>query len=124
MIFELMTITEIVSDLCLLLGSFLCISGGLGILRFPDFYTRMHAVGVTDTLAATMILIGLMLQSTDSSVIIKLLIILLMTLFISPTTSHTLAKAAIYNGLIPLTAQNLQIKNSTDEKEFNSSNRS
>ncbi|MDB0034756.1 monovalent cation/H(+) antiporter subunit G [bacterium] len=89
MIFELMTITEIVSDLCLLIGSFLCISGGLGILRFPDFYTRMHAVGVTDTLAAAMILIGLMLQGPDSLVVIKLLMILLMTLFINPTASNS-----------------------------------
>ena len=51
----------IASGICLFIGCFVCISGGIGILRFPDFYTRMHAVGVTDTLAATMILIGLIL---------------------------------------------------------------
>ncbi len=78
MIIELSTIIEFISALCLLIGSFLCISGGVGILRFPDFYTRMHAVGVTDTLAAAMILIGLMLQSPDSLVVIKLLMILVM----------------------------------------------
>ena len=95
-------IVGIGSALCLLVGSFLCLSGGVGILRFPDFYTRMHAVGVTETLAAGMILIGLMLQSPDSLVTIKLVIILLMTLFISPSASHALAKAAIRNGLMPL----------------------
>jgi multicomponent Na+:H+ antiporter subunit G len=96
------TLLELCSALCLLIGSFLCLSGGVGILRFPDFYTRMHAVGVTDTLAASMILIGLMLQSPEMLVIVKLVMILLMTLFINPTASHALAKAAFHNGLLPL----------------------
>lgn len=89
------------SSLFLLIGSFLCLSGGLGILRFPDFYTRMHAVGVTETLATAMILIGLMLQSPDALVLLKLMIILLMTLFISPTAGHALAHAAMHNDLKP-----------------------
>jgi len=95
-------VIDISSALCLLLGSFLCLSGGVGIIRFPDFYTRMHGAGVTDTLAASMILIGLMLQNPDAIVILKLVMILLMTLFISPTASHAIAKAAINSGLLPL----------------------
>lgn len=89
------------SGLCLFIGSFLCISGGVGILRFPDFYTRMHAVGVTDTLGAAMILIGLMILSTDFLVFAKLVLVLLLTLLVGPTTSHVLAKAALHNGLKP-----------------------
>jgi len=96
-------IVDMISALCLLLGSFLCLSGGVGIIRFPDFYTRMHAVGVTDTLAAAMILIGLMLQNPEVLVLLKLWMILAMTLFISPTASHALAKAALRNNLLPLT---------------------
>ena len=96
------TIVNLSSALCLLIGSFLCLSGGVGIIRFPDFYTRMHAVGVTDTLAAAMIIIGLMLQNPEALVILKLLLILLMTVFISPVTSHALAKAALRNDLVPL----------------------
>ena len=92
---------EIASAGFLLLGSFLCLSGGLGLIRFPDFYTRMHAVGVTDTLAASLILLGLCFQSTDSLVVIKLVFIMLMTLFINPSASHALAKAALGNGLKP-----------------------
>lgn len=106
------TVLEISSALCLLIGSLLCVSGGVGILRFPDFYTRMHAVGVSDTLAAGMILIGLMLQSQESLVVIKLLLILLMMLFINPTASHALAKAAIQNGLKPVLD-----KTETNDKE-------
>ena len=96
------TIVNMASALCLLLGSFLCLSGGVGIIRFPDFYTRMHAVGVTDTLAAAMILIGLMLQNPEVLVLLKLLLILLMTIFISPVASHALAKTALRNNLAPL----------------------
>lgn len=96
------TLLNISSALFLLIGSFLCLSGGVGILRFPDLYTRMHAVGVTETLATAMILIGLILHNPDFLVDVKLLIILLMTLFISPTASHTLAKAAIHNDLMPV----------------------
>ena len=94
-------IIELVSGIFLAIGCFLIISGGIGILRFPDFYTRMHAVSVTDTLAAAMILMGLMLQSQEMMVIVKLMMILLLLLFITPAASHTLAKAAMHNGLMP-----------------------
>jgi len=90
---------QVTSSILLLIGSFLCISGGVGILRFPDFYTRMHAVGVTETLATSMILIGLILHNPDFLIDVKLVIILLMTLFISPTASHALANAAMHNDL-------------------------
>ena len=53
----------VLSSLCLLLGAFLIFSGGLGVLRFPDFFTRMHAAGVTETMAVTLIVLGLMLVS-------------------------------------------------------------
>jgi len=96
------SLMDISSAVFLLIGSFLCVSGGVGILRFPDFYTRMHAAGVTDTLATAMILIGLMLQNPDGLVVLKLIIILLMTLFISPTASHALASAAVHNDLKPV----------------------
>ena len=96
------SVIEFSSALCLLIGSFLCLSGGVGILRFPDFYTRMHAVGVTDTLASAMILVGLMLLRPENLVLFKLIMILLMTLFINPTASHALARAALRSGLLPL----------------------
>jgi multicomponent Na+:H+ antiporter subunit G len=109
-------ILNIGGALCLFMGSFLCISGGVGILRFPDFYTRMHAVGVTDTLGAGMILVGLMFYSPDFLTFSKLVMILLLTLLIGPTTSHVLAKAAMHNGLMPT------LENEDTIKEKNSSN--
>lgn len=91
----------LVSGLCLLLGSFLILSGMVGVLRFPDFYTRMHAAGVTDTLAAVLVVFGLLLLSGLSLVSAKLLIILVFLLFSGPTAAHALAKAAVNHGLEP-----------------------
>ena len=67
---------DLVSWVCLLAGSFFAISGGIGILRFPDFFTRMHATGVTDTLCASLILVGLMFQAGWGVVLVKLFLIL------------------------------------------------
>jgi len=111
-------VITISSGFFILLGSFLCISGGIGLLRFPDFYTRMHAVGVTDTLGAGMILVGLMILSTDFLVFAKLVMVLLLTLIVGPTTSHVLAKAAFHNGVIPKDSSSLS---QAKKKENNSS---
>ena len=115
----------IASGICLFIGCFVCISGGIGILRFPDFYTRMHAVGVTETFGTSMILIGLMIISTDFLVFAKLVMVLLLTLLVSPTTSHVLAKAAFHNGLLPQIDQRTSEHSSLEpinNKETNSSN--
>lgn len=96
------TIVSLIGDICLLLGIVFAISSGIGFLRFPDFYTRMHAVGISDTLVTGLIIVGLTLQNPDGIVIIKLIIILLLTLFINPTSSHALAKSAIRSGLQPV----------------------
>src|SRR5690606_38382817 len=91
----------IISSLCFILGSFLIVSGAVGVLRFPDFYTRMHAAGVTETLATLLILAGLMLHAGWGLALFKLVMILLFILLTSPTASHALAKAAQHGGLQP-----------------------
>jgi multicomponent Na+:H+ antiporter subunit G len=85
----------------LLLGSFLCVSSGVGILRFPDFYTRIHAASVTD-LGATLILVGLIFYSNETIVTAKLIMIMMFVLITSPVASHALAKSARHSGLKPL----------------------
>lgn len=93
---------NIVSWFFLVSGGFLCLSGALGLLRFPDFYTRMHAASVTDSLASAMILIGLFIQADSWLIQMKLVFILLFLLLTSPTAAHALAKAALHAGLEPL----------------------
>ena len=49
-------------------GSFFCVVGAIGLLRLPDFYTRLHGAGIIDTLGAGLILVGLMMQAGFSPV--------------------------------------------------------
>lgn len=95
---------DVISWICLLAGGAIGILGGLGLLRFPDFYTRLHAAGMTDTLCALLIVLGLALQSGFSLLTLKLLLILLFLLFTAPTATHALARAATVDGVEPRTA--------------------
>ena len=94
-------IIDILSWLCLSIGGLLGIIGAIGIHRFPDFYSRMHAVGIADTLSATLILFGLVLQAGISLAAFKLIIIFIFLFFTSPTASHALVNAAMHSGLKP-----------------------
>jgi len=87
---------------CLLAGGFFCIVGALGLLRMPDFYTRMHAASVIDTLGAGLILAGLMMQAGLTLVTVKLLMVGVLLFFASPTATHAIARAAMGRGLKPL----------------------
>lgn len=88
----------------LVVGGFFCIVGGVGMLRMPDFYTRMHAASVTETLGAGFMLAGLLLQAGLTLVGAKLVMIGLLIFFASPTATHALARAALTRGLEPLLA--------------------
>ncbi|MDX1490707.1 MAG: monovalent cation/H(+) antiporter subunit G [Pseudohongiellaceae bacterium] len=94
-------IFDIISWALLVSGGFLCISGAVGLLRFPDFFTRMHAASVTDSLATTLILTGLFIQADAWIVQVKLVMVLLFVLLTSPTAGHALAKAALHAGQKP-----------------------
>lgn len=83
-------------------GGFFCVAGGVGMLRMPDFYTRMHAASVIETLGAGLILAGLLLQAGITLVGAKLAVVALLIFFASPTATHALARAAIIRGLEPL----------------------
>ena len=93
---------ELLSWILLLAGGFFVMVGGIGVLRLPDLYSRMHAAGVTDTLGAALILIGLMVQAGPTLVTVKLVAILLFLWFTSPTATYALANAALFGGLKPL----------------------
>ena len=83
-------------------GSIFILVGALGLVRLPDFYTRLHAAGVTDTLGAELLLLGMMLQAGLSLVTLKLVLISLFIFFTSPTSTHAVANAAKVMGLRPV----------------------
>jgi multicomponent Na+:H+ antiporter subunit G len=95
---------DVLSWISLTAGGAFCIVGAVGMLRMPDFYTRLHAASVIETLGGGLILFGLLLQAGWSLVAVKLVMIGLLVFFASPTATHALAKAAMERGLRPLLA--------------------
>ena len=104
---------EAVSWLCLVCGSLFAVIGGIGLLRLPDVFTRMHGSGLTDTGGAGLILIGLMLQSGSALVVVKLVFILGFLLLTSPTSTHALARSALSHGVRPRLADSEDEPSST-----------
>ena len=94
-------LATILSGIFLLSGVFFVVVGAIGIYRFPDFYSRLHGAGVTDTLGAGLILIGLIFQAGLTLVAVKLAFIGAFLFFTSPTSTHAIANAAYVAGLKP-----------------------
>lgn len=94
---------DLLSWILILGGGFFAVTGGIGILRLPDIYTRLHASGMTDTMGAGMILAGCMLQSGLSLVTVKLFLVLLFLWLTSPISTHAVARAALHVGIRPVT---------------------
>ena len=95
------TVIDILSWILLTAGGGFVLVGGIGALRMPNLYTRMHAASVTDTMGAALVLAGVMLQAGLSLATIKLAAILLFLLITSPTSSYALASAAMIAGIKP-----------------------
>ena len=94
-------VIDILSWILLTTGGFFVLVGGIGALRLPNFYTRMHAASVTDTMATFLIIGGIMLQAGLTLASIKLIAILIFLLLTGPTASYALANAALLSGLKP-----------------------
>ena len=98
-------LADVLGWACLAAGSLFVLAGGIGMLRLPDFFTRLHAAGVTDTLGAALILAGLATQVSPGLVTVKLVLIMALLVLTSPTATHALAKASLHGGLRPGVAQ-------------------
>lgn len=92
---------DLVSWVLLTLGGICILIGGIGALRLPNFYTRIHAASLTDTMATILIFTGMMLQAGLSLATLKLLAIMVFLLLTGPTATYALANAALLSGLKP-----------------------
>ncbi|MBT1449886.1 monovalent cation/H(+) antiporter subunit G [Glaciecola sp. XM2] len=90
---------DILSMVFIGVGCALGLIGGIGLLRLPDTYARLHAVGVTDTLCTFLILLGLAFQAENYIVVAKLALIFMFLTFSSPASSYALANNAWRWGL-------------------------
>lgn len=96
-----MEIQAIITGIFLALGCFLIVVASIGVVRFPDFYSRMHPAGKTDTIGQATVLIGLIIYEGFTLTSVKLLIIILAVFVVNPTATHALANAAYVVGLNP-----------------------
>ncbi len=94
-------VQDVLSWVLLSAGGLFVLVGGIGALRMPTLYTRMHAASVTDTMGPILVLAGIMLQAGLSLATLKLAAILLFLLITSPTSSYALASAAMLAGIRP-----------------------
>ncbi|OZU89895.1 Na+/H+ antiporter subunit G [Virgibacillus indicus] len=96
-------IINILTILFLLVGTFFILSASIGIVRFPDVYTRLHAATKASTLGIACILIGsfLYLYVAHSIVSGKLLLAIVFILLTAPVSAHMISRAAHKNGVKP-----------------------
>ena len=90
---------DILSWAMILAGSFFVIIGAVGILRFPDFWSRLHAASVTESAGMILLLIGMALQTGWTLIAFKLGVIGIFMLITGPTSTHAVANAALVSGL-------------------------
>jgi multicomponent Na+:H+ antiporter subunit G len=94
-----MTASDWVSLPFFLASAFFFVAGTVGLLRFPDLYTRLHALTKADNLGLGLAVIGLAIRSGSLAVTVKLLVVWLLALLASSTSCHLVARAARREGV-------------------------
>jgi multicomponent Na+:H+ antiporter subunit G len=92
----------LIATLLGLAGFFLLVST-LGLLRLPDFFSRTHAVGKSETLGALLFLAALSVHTGFGPEMIKLILIIFLIGITNPTAVHALTRAALRKGMVPWT---------------------
>lgn len=96
-----MGMTDVIALCMIIAGAFFMFVASVGIIRLPDFFTRIHAMGKGDTLGIMLILLGLCVHEGLTLVSAKLVVALIFVGLTNPVASHALARAALRYGLKP-----------------------
>lgn len=94
-------IGNVISAIFLGSGLFFIVVGTIGLLRLPDFYSRMHATGKCDTLGVGLTITGLMIYNGLNFISVKLLFLVIFIFIANPVATHAIARAAYNVGLRP-----------------------
>ncbi len=94
---------QIVCTVFLALGCVVSLTGSIGLLRMPDFYTRLHTAGKTDSFGQLLIFIGLVFVTPDLLTQLKLIVVAMILMVVAPTATHAITKAAHLHDLRPWT---------------------
>lgn len=91
-----------------LIGGAGVVVGAVGLVRFPDFYTRLHAAGITDTGGAELMILAMIAQAPSWLVAAKLVFVGLFIFFTSPVSTHAVGHAAWIGGVKPMVGRELK----------------
>jgi multicomponent Na+:H+ antiporter subunit G len=91
--------SEYLSAALLIIGGLVFLAGTFGLLRFPDVYTRLHALTKADNVGLGLIVTGLALQATSWTIAIKLVFIWLLVLLAGASVAHLVASSALRKGI-------------------------
>jgi len=98
-----MPLTEFLTLILILAGAVFFLAGTVGLLRFPDVYTRLHALTKADNVGLGLVVAGLVLQAESWAAMGKLLLIWLLVLLASASVAHLVARTALRKGIKPWT---------------------
>jgi len=93
------------SGLVIAVGLVLIAGGALGLLRFPDLYTRLHAANVADVVGPVVVVLGLAIAAPDLGIAVRLLLLAALMIAVGPTLTHLVAQAAHAAGLAPISGR-------------------
>lgn len=104
---------QLVTIILVLGGLFFFFAASIGLLRFPDFYARMHATGKGDTLGCFLIVLGIALYTLFNNgfnlpnilIVIKIMLISVFIFLANPTATHAITKAGLDSGVVPWTKE-------------------
>jgi multicomponent Na+:H+ antiporter subunit G len=102
---EKMDILELLSMALLVIGATFFLAGTVGLLRFPDVYTRLHALAKVDNLGLGFTVLGLLIQAPGPVAALKLILVWLLALVTSATVSYLIAQRALDKGIVPWRAK-------------------
>lgn len=95
-------VRDLVAAVLIIGGGFFVILGAVGINRMPDVFTRLHAVSLSDTVGASLVLLGLAVESGWNLVTARLVLLVAFLLFAGPMATHAVIRAALHARLKPI----------------------
>lgn len=99
-----MTLPDYLAATLLLAGAVFFLAGTVGLLRFPDVYTRLHALTKADNVGLGLTVAGLAVQAESWQVVGKLVLIWMLVLLAGASVAHLIARGALHKGIRPWTS--------------------
>nr|WP_084264155.1 monovalent cation/H(+) antiporter subunit G [Rubrobacter radiotolerans] len=94
-----MSVLDAVTVALILTGALFFLAGTLGLLRFPDVYTRLHSLTKADNVGLGLVVLGLALQAGSATAVLKMVLVWLLVLASGATAAHLIATAALRGGI-------------------------